>query len=73
MRKFLKRILVIQEKTVIDSFKEKTIKRRLNPYNPITYIVIFLAFILAIIMFRVIGFVNEIDFNDVTFKWKKNK
>lgn len=70
MRKFLKRILVIQEKTVIDSFKEKTIKRRLNPYNPITYIVIFLAFILAIIMFGVIGFVNEIDFNDVTFKWK---
>jgi uncharacterized membrane protein len=70
MRKFLKRILVIQEKTVIDSFKEKTIKRRLNPYNPITYIVIFLAFILAIIMFGVIGFVNEIDFNDVKFKWK---
>lgn len=62
MRKILKTILVIQERK--DGKWTNYTKRRLNPYNPLTYFVIIGAIILGVIMFGVVGIKNEMDFKN---------
>lgn len=62
MRKILKFLMVIQEKG--DGKWTKYKKKRLNPYNPLTYIVIVGAIILGVIMFGVVGLKNEMDFKN---------
>lgn len=69
MRNILKKMFIIQERTYLDEFKHKRTKRRLNPYNPLTYIAILLALIVAIIMFGVVGFKDQISINELKFKW----
>lgn len=72
MRKFLKLIGVIQEV----SNKGRNPKlgkgfmtaRRLNPYHPISYIVLPVAYLLAMIMFGVVGMWKEVDVEN-PFKW----
>lgn len=71
-RKVLKFLYVIQEKYLE---KEEAIYgkdawkvRRLNPYNPLSYITIILGFILGIILFGVYGFWEEIEMRN-PFKW----
>ena len=44
-------------------------ERRLNPYNPLTYITLTIAFFVGIILFGVSGFWNEVDLNN-PFKWR---
>lgn len=65
IRKILLLLKVIQEKE-----KNKHILRRLNPYNPLTYITILLAFMIGVILFGVIGFWREIDLRDLNFKYR---
>ncbi len=72
MRKFLKRIGVIQE---YDNQKNKIKKGRgffksyrINPYNPLSYIVVILIFIFGIIFFGIIGFWKQTDSSN-PFKW----
>ena len=65
MRKFLKKIKVLQEV----SNKNRTVKlgrgfnnaHRLNPYNPLSYITAFLCVIIGLFLFGVVGFWKETD------------
>jgi len=61
MRNILKFLRVIQT----DSNGER---HRLNPYNPLSYIVIILIPIIGILMFGFVGFWKEVDFSN-PFKW----
>lgn len=72
IRKLLKYLLIIQEV----SNKNRTPKlgggfltaRRLNPYNPLSYIALILIILVGILMFGVIGFWKETDQKN-PFKW----
>lgn len=72
LHKFLKKIKVLQEV----SNKNRTTKlgkgfftaKRMNPYNPLSYITLVIMFLLGIIMFGVVGIWNEIDYKN-PFKW----
>ena len=67
MRKLLERLYVIQKKTYVDEYGTRTLKR-LNPYHPLTYIVIPLYYALAIAMYGFVGYKRETDSN--LFKWQ---
>jgi hypothetical protein len=69
MRKIMKNLCIIQEKKFLDEFKHTRIKRRLNPYNPLTYIAIVMALIIGVFMFGFFGLKNEININELKFKW----
>lgn len=66
----MKFLFVLQETKRIpkNGFHERKMKR-LNPYNPLTYIVILLTFVIGIILFGLIGFWKEID-SENPFKYK---
>lgn len=61
MRKFLTKIYVLQ--------KRKDKKKRINPYNPISYLVIVLATIIGILMFGFVGVFDQVDEKN-PFKWQ---
>lgn len=44
------------------------IARRLNPYNPLSYITVLITLIVGIVMFGIVGFWKEVDFVN-PFKW----
>ncbi len=67
MRKLLERLYVMQKKTSVDKSGTRTLKR-LNPYHPLTYIVIPLYYALAIAMYGFVGYKQEMDSN--FFKWQ---
>jgi hypothetical protein len=72
MRKFLKFIYVIQEV----SNKNRNPKlgrgyftaRRLNPYNPLSYIALVIFLIVGLLMFGFVGLWKETDHTN-PFKW----
>lgn len=72
MRKILKQLLIIQE--VPNKGREPKLGRgfmyakRLNPFHPLSYVVVILALIAALICFGIIGMWKEID-NENPFKW----
>ena len=57
----------MQKKTYVDKYGTRTLKR-LNPYHPLTYIVIPLYYALAIAMYGFVGHKQEMDSN--FFKWQ---
>jgi hypothetical protein len=57
MRKFLIFIKVILVKRNERGYSEK----RLNPYNPLTYVAIVIALLIAFILFGAIGMWKETD------------
>lgn len=70
--KILKIIWVLQEGSNMDRNPKlgrgfKTAKR-INPYNPLSYIVIVLTFIIGILMFGFYGFWKELAYEN-PFKW----
>jgi hypothetical protein len=71
MKKFLKAIRVLQE--VSNKGREPKLgqgyftARRLNPYNPLSYLTVVIFFIVGIISYGVIGFWKEADHNP--FEW----
>lgn len=67
IRTALKQINVIQERSK-SGYRFNVKSRRVNPYNPLSYIVLILGFIIGIVCFGIIGFWNEID-TDNPFKW----
>jgi len=81
IRNFLKFIGVIQEKEGQEmtinrkigdkSFNVKRKYRRINPWHPLSYVTIVVAFIIAIVLFGVIGFKNKnkVDTQN-PFKWR---
>lgn len=68
MRKLLERLYVIQKKTHIDKHGVIYALKRLNPYHPLTYIVIPMYYALAIAMYGLVGHKQEMDSN--FFKWQ---
>jgi predicted PurR-regulated permease PerM len=72
MRKILKRLLIIQE--VSNRNREPKLgkgflkARRLNPFNPLSYITVVVALIVGILMFGFVGVYKEMDFKN-PFKW----
>lgn len=72
MRKLLKRLFIIQEV----SNKNRNPKlgrgfftaRRINPYNPLSYVALVVIFIVGILMFGFVGFWKEAEIKN-PFKW----
>lgn len=69
MRKFLTLIKVIQTKKITDSSQRMHTKKRLNPYNPLSYIALLIALIIGIIMFGFVGLWREVNIKEFMFKW----
>jgi len=65
-REILKKIHIIQTKKDDEGY---FIGNRLNPFNPLSYIVFVLFGIIGLIMFGVVGFWKETDGNP--FSWKR--
>lgn len=65
LKKILLLLGIVQEKTI-----DGRLHKRLNPYNPLTYVVVAIAFIVSVILFGVVGWKKEVNlFNE--FKYKK--
>lgn len=78
MKKLFKFLLILQERKVNITLTKKIdrsethyykTQKRLNPFNPLTYIVISVGFICAVIMFGVIGWKEEFEWHK-ELKWK---
>lgn len=71
VRKILKTLYITQYKTIeVDNKHIKfTERRRLNPFNPLTYLVSISVIIVGIIMFGIVGFWEQVDFRN-SFKWR---
>jgi hypothetical protein len=69
MRKILKALLMIQEKQVKSPIGPSYRKIRMNPYNPLSYIYILLAFIVGLFMFGFVGIWKEMDLKN-PFKYQ---
>lgn len=64
-KKILLFLWIVQEKTM-----DGRLHKRLNPYNPLTYVVVAIAFIVSVILFGVVGWKKEFNlFSE--FKYKK--
>jgi hypothetical protein len=70
MKKLLITLKIIQEKKIKDPFGFTYKKRRLNPYNPLTYVLIIYSFIIGLLMFGFVGFWNEVNWDELKFKWR---
>jgi predicted PurR-regulated permease PerM len=69
MRKILKMLWIIQEKKIINPFNEVSTLKRLNPYNPLSYLTILLCLIIGVFMFGFVGVFNEFNMDELKFKW----
>ena len=67
MRELLERLYVIQKKNHVNEYGTRTLKR-LNPYHPLTYIVIPMYYALAIAMYGFVGYKQEMDSD--FFRWQ---
>ena len=65
IRKTLKILWIIQEQ----EHKERGyFKRRMNPFNPLTYISILIIVLVGFLMFGFVGFWKEVDLRN-PFRW----
>lgn len=69
MNKIFKALWIVQEKTILTPFKRKRKLVRINPYNPLTYIVIALIFALEVICYGIVGVWERSDFKNL-FKYQ---
>lgn len=70
MRKVLKFLRVLQIKKSRNALGYTYEKIRLNPYNPLSYLLILLTFFIGILLFGFVGVWSEIDFRDAKFKYR---
>lgn len=64
MRKLLIALKIIQEKKIKDPFGHTRKKYRLNPYNPLTYVLILCSFVIGLFAFGFCGIWNEVNWSD---------
>ena len=69
IRKILKLLLIVQERTHKDVFNKKRVQQRINPYNPLSYIFFLLALIIGIFVFGIVGICEEFELHN-EFKWR---
>lgn len=72
MKRLLVFLGIVQHKKVL--YGNGTIPRlrtlkRLNPFHPLTYIVILLSFIVGLLMFGFVGLWKEVNWDELKFKW----
>lgn len=72
MKKILKFLFIIQEfdNRGAQNYKGKGYQKayRLNPYNPLSYVAIPIIFLIAIVLYGVVGFNKEVDLSN-PFRW----
>lgn len=68
MRKILTKIYILQEKRNKNGF----LRHRLNPFNPLSYVYLFIAFISSLFYYGIRGLSNEMDLRGKRnpFKWQ---
>lgn len=69
MRKLLKTLWVIREKEIEDTNGRMYSVKRMNPFNPLTYVTIVIAVILGLLMFGVVGIWDQVDTGN-PFRWR---
>jgi len=69
MKNIFKKIGIIQEKKVKSIIGTPTKQLRLNPLNPLTYLLIIIAFIYGLLRFGFVGIWKEMDFRN-PFKYQ---
>ena len=72
VRKLLMLLKILQETTIESNtrgFKDSYSVRRVNPYNPLSYIALTIIIIVGVIMFGVVGIRKEINSLN-PFKWQ---
>ena len=69
MKKILIALKVVQEKKVKDPLGLTYTKRRLNPFNPLTYLFLVITFVVALLMYGFVGVWEQININELKFKW----
>jgi hypothetical protein len=67
--KIFKLLYIKQEKQYEDAYGT-WIKFRINPFNPLTYVVIIFGLLTGLIMFGIVGMWREIDTTN-PFKWNE--
>jgi len=70
MIKLLIALKIIQEKKIKDPFGLTYKQSRLNPYNPLTYVLIICSFAIGLLMFGFVGFWDEVNWSELKFKWR---
>lgn len=72
MRRLLVFLGILQHKRVLDGNgtipRLRTLKR-LNPFHPLTYIIILLSLIVGLLMFGFVGLWKEVNWEELKFKW----
>jgi NhaP-type Na+/H+ or K+/H+ antiporter len=72
MRRLLVFLGIVQHKRVLDGSgtipRLRTFKR-LNPFHPLTYIVILLSLIIGLFMFGFVGLWKEVNWKELKFQW----
>lgn len=69
MIKIFVKLKIVQEKKIKDAFNRTYTKRRFNPYNPLTYITLFILLIIGIFLYGIVGFWEQVNMNELKFKW----
>jgi hypothetical protein len=69
MRRLLKWLWVIQKRSIIDPLGRGQTQRRLNPFNPLTYLVILVSLIVGLVLFGLVGLKDEVNWDELKFKW----
>jgi hypothetical protein len=69
IRKILKLLLIVQERTHKDVFNKTIVQRRINPYNPLSYIFFLVALIVGVFAFGIVGIYKEFEIHN-EFKWR---
>ncbi len=69
MRRLLKWLWVIQKRSIIDPLGRRQTQRRLNPFNPLTYLVILVSLIVGLVLFGLVGLKDEVNWDELKFKW----
>jgi hypothetical protein len=68
IKKLLKLIGIIQEKTYKDPLNITQTKTRMNPYNPLTYVLILIVIIMQGILYGLVGIYKERNIKKI-FIW----
>ncbi len=67
--KILKFLFVLQKRTKTDAFNHKYKQRRINPYNPLSYIFLMILYIIGFFAYGIQGMIE--DARPIKeFKWK---
>jgi hypothetical protein len=73
MRMLFKFLGIIQHKRLLDlngTMPRLRTLQRLNPFNPLTYIVLIIGLVIGVVMFGFVGLWKEVSMDELKFKWK---